>query len=289
MVLVGRDPLVETDPHHRRPPPLAWSSMRPSIPANVKSPVSRRGSSAPIRARSSMASASAAYAAQPAAPPRTAQVLRSSTLSGAVRGCGIAQRARAFPTSRASGPDRTTERTTEIGCQNGRQNGPPRGEAEARSSCRPPKRRRALPLKGSGEQGGQQLDRLCFLSSGKRLDPHRAEPDLTVIDCLGAQRHNLAAAAWHIVIVHRLSTRRQRSQTSTVHPPRRIRPAGNTQGEISLYIERPFSAPKNHTRARRLTRPLPAQRPCRRRVSDGSVEFAARRFRRPLSPATMSR
>jgi hypothetical protein len=63
-----------------------------------------------------------------------------------------------------------------------------------------------LPLKGSGEQGGQQLDRLRFLSSGKRLDPHRAEPDLTVIDCLGAQRHNLAAAAWRIVIVHWLST-----------------------------------------------------------------------------------
>jgi hypothetical protein len=33
-----------------------------------------------------------------------------------------------------------------------------------------------LPLKGSGEQGGKQLDRLRFLSSG-RLD-HRAEPDL---------------------------------------------------------------------------------------------------------------
>jgi hypothetical protein len=41
------------------------------------------------------------------------------------------------------------------------------------------------------------------LSSGERLDPRRAEPDLTVIDCLRAQRYNLAAAMWRIVIVHR--------------------------------------------------------------------------------------
>jgi hypothetical protein len=42
------------------------------------------------------------------------------------------------------------------------------------------------------------------------------------------QRHNVAAAVQRVVIVHRLSTRRQRRQTSTAHPPRRIRPAGNT-------------------------------------------------------------
>ena len=42
VVLVGRDPLVETDSHHGRPPRLAWSSMRPSIPPDVKSLPRRR-------------------------------------------------------------------------------------------------------------------------------------------------------------------------------------------------------------------------------------------------------
>jgi hypothetical protein len=47
-------------------------------------------------------------------------------------------------------------------------------------------------------------------------------------------------------IVHRLSTRRQRSRRSTTHPPEQIRKAGAIE---SFYIEKPFSAPKNHTRA----------------------------------------
>jgi hypothetical protein len=67
----------------------------------------------PIRARSTTPSANAAYAARQAPRPRTARLLLSSTLSGAVRGCEIAQCARAFPTSRGSGPDRTTERPPE--------------------------------------------------------------------------------------------------------------------------------------------------------------------------------
>jgi hypothetical protein len=49
-------------------------------------------------------------------------------------------------------------------------------------SCRPPQPgRRTLPPKRGGEQGGQQLDRLRFLGSCERLEPHRPKPDLTVI------------------------------------------------------------------------------------------------------------
>jgi hypothetical protein len=113
------------------------------------------------------------------------------------------------------------------GPQNGRQNGPYRPVVEAGPSCRPPKRRRALPLKCGSEQRGQQLDRRCFLSSSERLGPRRAEPDLTVIDCLGAQRHNFAAAVERIGIWHSISTRRQRSQRSTRHSPGWIRLAGS--------------------------------------------------------------
>ena len=86
-------------------------------------------------------------------------------------------------------------------------------QREERRSRRPPKPGgRTLTASRGRKQRRQQLDRLSFLSSGERLDPHRAEPDLTVIDCLGAQRHHLAAAARRVVICHRLSTRQQRSQ-----------------------------------------------------------------------------
>ena len=131
-------------------------------------------------------------------------------------------------------------------------------QGEEKRSRRPPQRGgRTLPPKGGSKQRGQQLDRRCFLSSGERLDPRRAEPDLTVIDCLAAQRHNIAAAIKRVWIVHRLSTRRQRSRASTPQLRTRIRPRPGTPAkEISLYIDRPFSAPKIHTRPRSLTRPL---------------------------------
>ena len=68
----------------------------------------------------------------------------------------------------------------------------------------PPDRCRTLPSKRGREQRAQQLDHLCFLNVSERLDSYRAEPDLTVIDCLGAQRHNLASAARRVVIIHRV-------------------------------------------------------------------------------------
>ncbi len=174
---------------------------------------------------------------------------------------------------RRGGPVRTgPQNGLQNGPQNGRQNGPYRPVLEAGPSCRPPKRRRALPLQCGGEQSGQQLDRLRFLSSAERLDPRWAEPDLTVIDCLGAQRHNLAAAARRIVIVHRFSTRRQRSETSTAHPLRRIRPASTMS---PFYTERRFSAPENDSPTGNPYAPFtadrPASAPCRRRVSAASA------------------
>jgi hypothetical protein len=42
-----------------------------------------------------------------------------------------------------------------------------------------------LPPQCGGEQRGQELDRLCLLGNGEQLDPHRAEADLTAINCLG--------------------------------------------------------------------------------------------------------
>ena len=150
-------------------------------------------------------------------------------------------------------------------------------QREERRSRRPPQRGgRTFPPQRGSEQSGQELDRLSFLGSGELLDPHRAKPDLTVIDCLGAQRHDLAAAVQRVVIVHRLSTRRQRSRASTPQRRTRIRRRlGTPSREISLYMERPFSTPKNHTRPRRLTRalqqPCAGDCPCRRRVSSRSV------------------
>jgi hypothetical protein len=56
------------------------------------------------------------------------------------------------------------------------------------------------------------------------------------------------------VIVHRLSTRRQRSQTSTSRPRTRIRlRLGRRRGKLSLYIERRFLTPKSHSRPATLT------------------------------------
>ncbi len=82
----------------------------------------------------------------------------------------------------------------------------------------------------------------------------------------------IAAAVQRVWIVHLLSTRRQRSQTSTSFPRTRIRSwTGTPSRKMSLYIERPFWAPKTHTRPRRLTRGLQRRRPCQRRVSSGSA------------------
>jgi hypothetical protein len=105
-----------------------------------------------------------------------------------------------------------------------------------------PKITRAPPPQRGSEQRGQKLDRLSLLSSGERLDPHRAEPDLTVIDCLGAQRRNRAAAVERVRIFHWLSTRQQRSRTSTAHPPERRRLG---ECDDSLYIDKAIFGPRN--------------------------------------------
>ena len=148
-------------------------------------------------------------------------------------------------------------------------------QTSERRSRRPPQRgRRTLPPQRGSKQRGQQLNRLSFLGSGKRLDPRRAKPDLTVIDCLGAQRHNLVAAK-RIVIVHRLSTRRQRSHASTSLTQTRIRlRRERRRGKLFLYIERPFSTPKTDNATGNSYAPFTGDRSqsasCRRRVSAAS-------------------
>ena len=146
-----------------------------------------------------------------------------------------------------------------------------RQEEARRSRCPPP--RSALTASRRSKQRRQQLDRLSFLSSSERLDPDRAEPDLTVIDCLGTQRHHVPAAAQRIVIFHRLSTRQQGSQTATPRPPRQTL---LDMRERSFYIDRPFWTPKIDRPLRRLTRLLQPPASGQRGVSDWSVTGQSR-------------
>ncbi len=73
----------------------------------------------------------------------------------------------------------------------------------ARSRRPPLPSRQVLSASRSGEQRRQQFDRLCFLRSSERLDPDRAKPDLTVIDCRCSKRHHVGVAAGRVVVSHR--------------------------------------------------------------------------------------
>lgn len=89
-----------------------------------------------------------------------------------------------------------------------------------------------------------------FLGSRERLDPDRADPDLTVIDCLGAQRHQVGVAAERVFVWHRFvdAPAEEREVNATPAEPDTAAVATDPS-----TIERPFSPPILDTLPRELT------------------------------------